>query len=199
MTLAPLYGLVLAGGASRRMGRDKAALQYHGRSQVEWAHALLSRHCERAFVSVRRDQGADSASSRYPTLADTLEGIGPMAGIVAAQQAHPAAAWLVLACDLPFVTDAALELLKGQRGTHAAAAFRSAHDGLPEPLCAIYEPASQAALRAAIDAGRHCPRKFLIQSGIPLIDQPDPGALDNVNTPDDFAEACGRLQSGRTP
>jgi len=194
MNQAPLFGLVLAGGESRRMGRDKAALQFHGRSQVDWAFGLLSRHCARVFVSVRPAQLDDPARTSHPTIVDRHEGAGPIAGIAAAQAAHPGAAWLVVACDLPFLGDATLDTLTAARGNAAVTAFRSSHDGLPEPLCAIYEPQTRPAIEAAIAGGRHCPRKFIIQSGVPLLDQPDPTALDNVNTPDDLARAQQRLQ-----
>ena len=193
MSLPPLYGLVLAGGASKRMGRDKAALQYHGRSQLQWACELLSRHCERTFVSVR--QGQDPGTADYPAIADLRDGIGPMAGIAAAQAAHPQAAWLVLACDLPFLTDTTLAALTSNRSSQPATAFRSSHDGLPEPLCAVYEPSTRDGLLASIDRGRHCPRKFLIESGIQLLEQPDPAALDNINTPEDFSAARSRLSA----
>lgn len=192
---APLYGLVLAGGESRRMGRDKAALELHGRSQVEWAYALLSRHCERVFVSVRAAQLDDPTRSAHPAIVDRHEGAGPIAGIAAAQAEHPAAAWLVVACDLPFLGDATLEALLAARGPQPVTAFRSSHDGLPEPLCAIYEPSTRAGIEAAIAGGRHCPRKFIIGSGVPLLEQPDPAALDNVNTPDDLARARQRLRA----
>ena len=46
--MTPLYGLVLAGGRSSRMQRDKAALDYHGRTQLEWAMSLVQRHVQRA-------------------------------------------------------------------------------------------------------------------------------------------------------
>lgn len=194
MTRAPLYGLVLAGGESRRMGRDKAALQLHGRSQVDWAFDLLARHCEQVFVSVRPGQAADPARNSHPTITDRHDGIGPIAGIAAAQAAHPGAAWLVLACDLPFLNDATIETLVSRRGPHDLTAYRSSSDGLPEPLCAIYEPQSRAGLLAAIAGGRNCPRKFIIQSGVPLLEQPDPAALDNVNTPEELARAREKLQ-----
>jgi len=193
MTLAPLYGLVLAGGESRRMGRDKAGLEFHGRPQIDWAVELLKRHCERVFVSVRADQATDPLRGRHPTIVDTHAGIGPIAGIAAAQATHPAAAWLVVACDLPRLDDGVLRRLIAARGNHPVTAYRSSYDGLPEPLCAIYEPATHAEVLAVIASGRNCPRKFIIQSGVPLLEQPDPAALDNINTPEELVRAGGQL------
>ena len=77
-------GVVLAGGRSSRMGRDKALLDYHGTPQVEWAWGLVSRHCERAFVSVRRAHADDAVRAALPQIVDGECGSGPIAGIVAA-------------------------------------------------------------------------------------------------------------------
>lgn len=187
---APLFGLVLAGGRSTRMGRDKAALEYEGRAQLERAHDLLEKLVARAFVSVRADQADDPLRSRYARIVDTGDVEGPSAGISAAQQAHPDAAWLVLACDLPWLDIATLQQLIARRDpTRLATAFRSRHDGLPEPLCAIYEPAATVALREFLATGRNCPRKMLINSDTLLLDQSDTRALDNVNTPQELAAA----------
>jgi molybdopterin-guanine dinucleotide biosynthesis protein A len=191
---APLYGLVLSGGRSSRMGRDKATLAYHGRSQLEWAVALLERHVERVFVSMRPDQTADPSRARFARIVDTHENLGPLAGILAAQAEFPQAAWLVLACDLPFLNDSTLSHLRRARNpSREATAYRSSHDGLPEPLCAIYEPSSHAPLRAFAASGKQCPRKFLINSNTELVDQPDARALDNVNTPDEYGSAVAAL------
>src|SRR5688572_32165975 len=100
---APIYGLLLAGGRSTRMQRDKAALAYHGATQLEWAMDLLAAHVERAFVSVRPDQVNDPLRARFAQVVDQHENLGPIAGILAAQAQHPDVAWLVLACDLPFL------------------------------------------------------------------------------------------------
>jgi molybdopterin-guanine dinucleotide biosynthesis protein A len=191
--LPPLYGLVLAGGESRRMGRDKALLDYHGRPQVEWAYELLARHCEQAWISVRASQADDAVRAALPRIVDGTAGQGPIAGIAAAQAAHPEAAWLVVACDLPFLDDALIGDLVGRRGTHPVTAYRSAHDGLPEPLCAIYEPATRADILATIEAGRNCPRKFILGTGVPLLELPRATALDNVNTPGDLTGAAAAL------
>jgi molybdopterin-guanine dinucleotide biosynthesis protein A/molybdopterin converting factor small subunit len=191
---APVYGLVLAGGRSTRMQRDKAALEYAGRSQLERAVELLSALLERVFVSVRPDQTDEPLRARFPQIVDSAAAAGPIAGIMAAQARHPDAAWLVLACDLPLLDrDTLAHLVRSRRPERQATAYRSSHDGLPEPLCAIYEPSSREALRAYAASGRDCPRKFLIHADAALLAQPQPGALDNVNTPTEYGSATSRL------
>lgn len=190
----PVYGLVLAGGRSTRMRKDKAALRYHGLTQLEWAMSLITPHVTRAFVSVRRDQRQDPVRARFEQIVDERENLGPIAGIQAAQARHPEVAWLILACDLPFLDDRTLEhLLRGRAPVRQATAFRSSHDGLPEPLCALFEPSSREALLSYLDSGRDCPRKFLIHSDTELLDQPNPRSLDNINTPEEYGSAMATL------
>ena len=144
--LSPLYGLVLAGGASRRMGQDKAALALHGRPQLDWAYDTLARHCQRVFVSIRADQQDDPVRQGRPVIVDVHDGTGPIAGIAAAQTAHPDNAWLVLACDLPFVDDAAISHLISRRDGRLVVAYASSHDGLPEILKVRVSPSGSLAV-----------------------------------------------------
>jgi molybdopterin-guanine dinucleotide biosynthesis protein A len=196
---APLFGLVLAGGASTRMQRDKAAIEYHGQSQLHWTFQLLSHVCAATFVSVRPDQREEPTRAGLPQIVDRLPGIGPIAGISAAMQAHPKAAWLVVACDLPFLSEATLRHLVANRDVHKlATAYRSSHDTLPEPLCAIWEPLAREPLLAFVAAGKQCPRKFLINADIQLIDLPDARALDNVNTTDEYRTTVTEIGAGRS-
>ncbi len=195
MNPPPLYGLVLAGGSSSRMQRDKAALEYEGQSQLARAAQLLQRHVQRVFVSVRPAQAQDPLRRTWPLIIDCLDGEGPIVGIRSALAAHPDAAWLVIACDLPFLSDSALEHLIGRRRPEASAtAYRSAHDALPEPLCAIWEPRAAAMLAAYQADGGRCPRKFLIRNEAPLIDPVDIRALDNINTPQEYEQARSALR-----
>lgn len=197
---APIFGLVLAGGRSTRMRRDKAALVYQGRTQLERAMELLAPHVERAFVSVRPDQAQDPVRARFPQIVDRHENLGPIAGILAAQKEHPHAAWLVIACDLPLLDAATLEhLVRSRRPEKLATAYRSSHDGLPEPLCAIYEPASREAIAAYVAGGKQCPRKFLINSDVELLEEPNPRALDNVNTPEEYRSVMTNLKDETAP
>jgi molybdenum cofactor guanylyltransferase len=198
-TLSPVYGLVLAGGHSTRMKQDKATLTYHGRTQLEWAMSLLEGRVDKAFVSIRPGQ-SDPVRARFAPIVDTHDGLGPIAGIVAAQERYPEAAWLVLACDLPFLDGATLDhLLASRDPNRQATAYRSGHpnhpkhNGLPEPLCAIYEPSSREPILAHIAGGRDCPRKFLINADTKLLDQPNSRALDNVNTPEEYGSAMASL------
>jgi len=199
--MAPLAGLVLAGGLSSRMRRDKAALPYQGRSQLDRAFDLVSRHVQPVFVSVRAGQAADPARARHPLIVDAVDGEGPMAGIRSALAQNAGSAWLVVACDLPFLSDAVLAHLIAQRDpARTATAYRSSHDGLPEPLCAIFEPRAAAALAEAQGHGRSCPRKFLISADTRLLEPLDPRALDNINTPDEYQAALAALDTaGRLP
>jgi molybdenum cofactor guanylyltransferase len=194
---APIYALVLAGGRSTRMQRDKAALTYHGRTQLEWAVALLQPYVQRVFVSVRPDQTTDPVRARFDQIVDARDDLGPIAGIMAAQAKYPQVAWLVVACDLPFLDHNTLStLIAARQPQRVATAYRSSHDVLPEPLCAIYEPTSRERLIAHVESGKNCPRKFLIKSDVNLIDEPNPHALNNVNTPDEYGSAMATLSPG---
>lgn len=192
----PTYGLLLAGGRSSRMRRDKAALRYRGRTQLEAAHELLAAVTDRAWVSVRADQTDDLLRRRFPQIVDDARDAGPLAGILAAQRLHPQAAWLVLACDLPFLDADTLRYLLAHRDRGAlATAYRSSHDGLPEPLCAVYEPAAAEPLAAYAATGRNCPRKFLIQHEATLLEPLAANALDNVNSTTEYWDTMQSLSS----
>jgi molybdenum cofactor guanylyltransferase len=189
-----MHGLILAGGSSARMRRDKAALPYLGKSQLDRAFELASRHVARVFVSVRASQTADPARAHHPLIVDSVAGEGPIVGIRSALAAFPEAAWLVVACDLPFLSDTALSQLLRERDPQAVAtAYRSVHDGLPEPLCAIWEPAAGPALTSYQGSGGICPRKFLIRHAAKLLEPLDRRALDNVNTPEEYAQALATI------
>ena len=190
----PLRGLVLAGGRSTRMGRDKATLTYHGRTQLEVGLDLLRDLGIPGWISVRPDQAADPARAHHPQIVDGADGAGPIAGILAALRAEPGAAWLVLACDLPFLDAATLRTLVAARDPdRLATAFRSGHDGLPEPLCAIWEPQAVGPLAQHVADGGRCPRKFLLAHDARIIDLPRRDALDNINSATEYWRAMQDL------
>lgn len=186
MSNVQLNAIVLAGGHSRRMGRDKAALEVDGKSQLGRTVALLESLHIPVYVSVRADQKTDPVRRGFSLLFDSVADFGPLAGIHAALSHRPTP-WLVVACDLPRLDGPTLdELIAAHDASHSATAIRSEYDALPEPLCAIWSPLMLPAVEAAMTADRRCARKLLIQNDAVLIDPPSHGALDNANTPRDL-------------
>lgn len=182
-----IWGLVLTGGKSRRMGRDKALLRQDGETQLSRVVALLERHVDRVFVSTRADQGDDPERGKFAQIIDRYEDLGPVAGILSAFDTNGEVGWLVLACDLPNIDDETIAcLIENCSPANPATAYESVVDGLPEPLCAIYRPEARALIDAFVGDGIHCPRKMLINSDPCLLTQPSPGALHNINSPDDL-------------
>jgi molybdenum cofactor guanylyltransferase len=191
-----MFGLILAGGHSKRMGQDKALLSYAGRSQLARGFELLQPFCEQVLVSTRNGQSLSGEHARFAQLPDSesFQEIGPIGGILTALSSRPMDAWLILACDLPFVREETIRFLLEQRDRQkVATAFISSRDGLPEPLCAIWEPASRPVIESFLGQGIKCPRKVLIKAQAHLLPLPDPQWLDNVNTPQDYDQAIKKF------
>lgn len=183
-----LYGLVLAGGKSRRMGRDKGLMTYHGKPQVQVVADLLSDLTDGVFLSCREDQYTESEFLGLPRLVDSAEAAGPLAGILAGFDHAPDAAWLVVACDLPLLDKTILKEVIAQRSETAdVVAYRSAYDDLPEPLCAVYEPGFRPVLLKAAVADLRCPRKILLRQAerVCLLKFSGKNFLDNINSTED--------------
>jgi len=187
MNSAPLYGLVLAGGRSVRMGEDKGGIAWHGKPQRYYMADVLASLCEDVYISCRPDQES-TINAPYKPLVDSVDAGGPIAGILSAFARFPGTAWLVVACDLPLLTTEVLkDLLQHRKPFLHATAFRSPGDGMPEPLIAIWEPSSYPFLQQHLSGGGKCPRKFLINNynTVFIFDNQAPQSLLNANTPED--------------
>jgi molybdenum cofactor guanylyltransferase len=191
-----LHGLVLAGGRSSRMGTDKAVLVHpDGRTLARRCYDLLEKiGCETVMLSLRDDQEIPAGFSDVRDLKTVRDpegvSVGPITGIVAAMEKQIDADWVVVACDLPRLDQETLfQLITSQRLDDPFLAYRSEFDGLPEPLCAIYSPAALPILKQALADDFRCPRKILIRNDCRLLDPVTPRALDNANSPDDWATA----------
>ena len=182
-----IYGLVLAGGKSTRMGEDKGLILWHGIPQRNYTAQLLEHFCDEVFISCREEQVTEIGNT-FQTITDSVDGKGPMVGILSAFKKYPDVAWLVIACDLPLIDAEAIDHLIEHRDTNAiATTYKSPHDGLPEPLITIWEPSSVAALNSFREQGYNCPRKVLINSNAKVIEPLSAQALMNANTPEDAA------------
>ncbi|MFK5958279.1 MAG: NTP transferase domain-containing protein [Lutibacter sp.] len=183
--IAPIQGLVLAGGKSVRMGKDKGTLNFYGKNQRDVAIELLEKNNLKTYLSVRSAQEIEIEHK----ITDKFIGLGPFGAICSAFQENPDVAWLVIATDLPFVNDAVIQLLlKHRNPSKAATTIKGKDKQFPEPLITIWEPKSYTLLLNYLAQGYSCPRKVLINSDIEIIEVDD-NLIRNINTPEEFKAA----------
>ncbi|TVR55537.1 MAG: hypothetical protein EA426_15150 [Spirochaetaceae bacterium] len=181
-----LYGLVLAGGRSTRMRSDKAAIRYHDRDQAHHVAALLTRVCERVYVSIRPDQTEQPTYRDLPIIVDEITDAGPIAGLYSAFKMHAHCAWLVVPIDLANLTTEHLEYLFARRDrTCAVSATRCLGSSHVDPLFAVYEPAAQSIIERAVARGDRSLRMIVEKHGS-VVELP--WRLRNVNDPTARAE-----------
>jgi molybdopterin-guanine dinucleotide biosynthesis protein A len=143
---------ILAGGKSTRMGRDKAFVEFEGRT-------LLARSLDlaRSVTSDVRVVGSPEKFGPFaPVVEDLFRDCGPLGGIHAALQTSRAELNLMLAVDMPFVSRTFLEYLVEQaRGSPTAIVVVPRCDGDRQPLCAVYRREFAAVAENALRAGRN--------------------------------------------
>jgi molybdopterin-guanine dinucleotide biosynthesis protein A len=183
-----LNGLVLAGGKSRRMGQDKSSLQYFGKSQRQVVYDLLSVFCIEVWVSASENQ-VSLWEDNLPYLVDEYFFKSPLNGILTALHFQKNQAWLVLACDLPFLNEEILRMLIEHRNRDKIATAFYRDDNFIEPLCTIWEKSSLRVIEEFVKEGNHSPKKILENSDCQLIKLENAFALQNVNNPDEYQQA----------
>ena len=178
-----LNGLVLVGGKSSRMGKDKSKLIYHGKEHSLFLADLLKEKDIETFLSVKEEKDLN-----YPQIKDRFLDLGPFGAICSAFLQNPNKAYLVLATDLPFVDNELIDLLIKNRDTSKiATTVKGFSKQFPEPLIAIWEPKAYPILLNYLSQGISCPRKVLINSDVKIIEI-DEKIVTNVNTAEEFKE-----------
>ncbi|WP_367176780.1 NTP transferase domain-containing protein [uncultured Eudoraea sp.] len=133
-----LFGLVLSGGKSTRMGQDKGAIQYHDLPQREHLYNLLSQVCTRTFLSIRKDQ-TDEISTDIDTIIDQDKYKGPFNGLLTAHSIYPEVAWFVIACDLPLIDLNAINQLINLRDSSKVATAFATRESYSMRLAVVHE------------------------------------------------------------
>ena len=184
-------GFILVGGASSRMGSDKAQLMFGAQTGVQRIAAELTALTDRVRVVGLRDEPRDSGFENVP---DVAERWGALGGIHSALSDCRATWAVVVACDLPLVTSDLFTRLWQLNADTFDAVVPIQPDGRPQPLCAIYRCETNSAEAARlIAANEHTPRALLAQVRTRWVDFQEladlPGAEHfflNVNTPADY-------------
>jgi len=196
-----LTAFILAGGHSRRMGRDKAFLELGGRTLLERAKALAGS----IAPSVRIVAPQEKFLTVARTVEDVFPGCGPLGGIHAALKSTVTGLNLMLAVDLPFVKPEFLSYLIAQASQVSALVTVPQDAKGFQPLCAVYrrdfrEPAERAlkkkknkvdALFAEVET-RIIAEKEMIHMGFSV------KMFQNLNTPEEFSAAEQALQESHS-
>lgn len=181
---AKLYGLVLGGGLSSRMGMDKGELHYYDKPQREYVFNLLQKFCAQVYQSIGKSTGKTTVVN---PIKDVFPFNSPLNGILSAFQQHSDVAWLTIPVDMPLVNEQSIQFLINHRDTQSVATcFYDSEGKLPEPLLTIWEPKSFRLLSDFMATGKISPRDFLASNKPKLLNAPDKNVLRNVNTPEDF-------------
>lgn len=187
-------GLVLIGGKSSRMNRDKSNLIYHDKNQKDHISELLQPYCTDVYLSCNADQEAAFGNTDL-IIRDKLIGMGPMGGLISAFMENPDTAWLTVACDLPFLSPKTIDFLISNRNpSKLATTFLDAEGKFPEPLVTIWEPRAYPVLFRYLSQGYSCPRKVLINSDVAILQAPDSEEFRNVNNPEEYQAALKDLK-----
>ena len=193
-------GFILAGGASSRMGRDKARLTLGGRTFTQRVGAALGAVALKVSVVSARPE---SNELDFPVVEDVYRDCGALGGLHAALLACRAPWAAVVSCDLPFVTGELFARLGELRTTDADAVVPRQPDGRPQPLCAFYATARCLELAARLlDEGERRPRVLLQQARTRWVAPRELADLRdaelfflNVNTPEDYERARERAHA----
>lgn len=166
------------------MGQDKSRLDYHGKPQRDHLTDLLRPYCQRVYWSVNAGQTAELTGSGQALIIDAFAVDSPLNGILSAFQYDPTVAWLIVACDMPLLTNRSLDALLADRDEKKLATVFYDSDGKqPEPLLGIYEPAFGPVAKQALADGAISPRRILMNNSVQLLIAPDARELTNVNDP----------------
>lgn len=178
----PIYGLVLAGGKSRRMGRPKESLSYRGIAEPKRMYELLEELTSGAFYSLRPEQETWLMFDGGKRIIDSVPDGGPLAALLTAFSFVPGSSWLAVPVDMPFLDKSDLQILIESRGEGRDIIAFDDGSGSFEPMPAIYENTLAEEAQRMLQEGRRAIRG-LGDGTIPLrLDPVDLKHLTNINT-----------------
>jgi molybdopterin-guanine dinucleotide biosynthesis protein A len=192
-------GFILAGGASSRMGRDKALL--------EFGVILLIVRAAQLLEPLVGPPTVVAPAGRYHSLGlrivpDDQSGFGPLGAIATALRISASPWNLVVGCDLPYLTTEWLGFLIERAAASTADAVLPENERGLEPLCAMYHKRGEAAIRAALERGVRKITDGLAGLAVLTLPPPEWKGFDsegrlfkNINTLADYEES--RAASGK--
>lgn len=193
--------VILCGGRSTRMGRDKATLPFGDETLLERMVRILAPLVDEVTVVGRRDQALPALPEAVRLAFDEVDDLGPLGGLQAALASTTRDAVYVTGCDTPFLAPAFVTLMFEALGDARIAVAEQ--DGFTHPLAAVYRRDVLPHVEALLAAGRMRP-VFLFEALDTVFVQDDAlraadptlGSLANLNTPEAYDAALARLAGG---
>jgi len=190
--MSEIYGLVVCGGQSTRMGADKSLLDYHGRPQRYYLYEQLQPVCDAVFLSCNEQQAA-TIPAAYNVIIDkpVYNNTGPMAALLSAFDQYPDKTFLVVACDYPFFSKEEIEQLVAVAEQETdCAAFCHRENNIYEPLLAIYKPGAGALVTNAFSAQQHSLQRLLKEIQAVKLFATEEHHIQSIDTPEGYREAA---------
>ena len=162
-----VYGIVMCGGKSSRMGTDKSRIIYHKKEQRYHVYEMLQSICEDVFISCNKEQ-QHFIDKEYNVIADenSYNAIGPLGGILSSFKKLPKGNLFVVGCDYPYLTSKVLEdFISSVKATTIVAAFYNNKEELYEPLLAYYSHHCLPSLLKMFAENNYSLQHFLKKTG----------------------------------
>jgi molybdopterin-guanine dinucleotide biosynthesis protein A len=182
-----LYGLVICGGQSKRMGTDKSLIDYYGKAQRYYVYEMLEWICDKVYICCNNTQ-KEGITEKYKSLPDLpqYENIGPMAGLLTAFNYYPNHDFLVVGCDYPYITTKDLkEFVKSVKPDEIASAFYNQEQEIYEPLLGWYSHKSKNEIQRMYGNNEFSLQHFLKGNEAGKYYSARPKNLMSVDTPED--------------
>lgn len=190
----------MCGGASTRMGRDKALLEVEGERLVDRVHARLHTVADPILFATATPGRLGPLPG--PEVADPIPEAGPLGAIAAGLAAAPAPLLAVAAVDMPFVSGAVFRVLASLRTDEDVVVPVDAHR--PQVLHSLFATTAEGAIQRAIEEGRYGVRAVLAGLKVRYVERGEWGEADpsgrfaaNVNTPEELDVLFGERSPGR--
>jgi molybdopterin-guanine dinucleotide biosynthesis protein A len=180
---------ILAGGLATRMGgRPKSFIEVGGRRIIDRQLEVLRPLFDEILIAA--NDASPYQEFGLPIVPDAVRGVGPLAGILAALEAMRAERIVAVACDMPFITEAALRLFLDAPDADVVV---SETGGRPDPLFARYSRACAAPIRRRLEAGDRKVTSFFQDVSVLVMNEgrlreidPELRFLANCNSPADL-------------
>jgi len=186
--------LILAGGENRRFFFHKGLAEISGKKMIEITASLLRKHFNKVWLSTNSPEIFFYLG--LPMIGDIINFRGPMTGIFSALVCTDSPAVFVAACDMPFVSDGVIEIIKNSfKGQDAVIPV---FQGSPQPLLGVYSTKIKDQMEKRIRGKRRAMRDLLYGINVYYIQEqevvkvdPEGRSFVNINTKEDLERATG--------